>query len=85
MQLMRIENLVISLARVKTDTCLTRGVCGPLRQTIEIAVHQLRGPSLRNVAGKRHRPRFMIDRENRAHYRRVGMIGIVNLDRKQQR
>jgi hypothetical protein len=79
------RELVISLARVKTDTCLTRGVCGSLRQTIEIPVHQLRGPSLGNVAGKRHRPRLMIDRENRAHYRRVGMIGIVNLDRKQQR
>jgi hypothetical protein len=42
----------------------------------------LRRPSLRNVAGERHRPCLVIDRKNGAYHRRVRTIGIVNLDWK---
>src|SRR5260370_31718021 len=54
------RELVLSLTCVEAYACLTRGICGALRQAIEIPVHQLRRPSLRNVAGER------IDRKNGA-------------------
>ena len=76
------RELVVFLTCVEAYACLTRGIRGSLRQTIEVPVHQLRRPSLRNVAGERHRACFVIDRQNRAYHRRIGMIGIVNLDRK---
>src|SRR6476469_2741268 len=79
------RELAVYLTDAKAGARLTRGGPGSLCQTIELAVHQLRRPPLRNVAGERHGPRVLVDRENRPHDSGIGLSGVMNLDWKEQR
>src|SRR3978361_367626 len=78
------RELAVAINGAEAGAGLTPGVSGPLRQAVEIPVHQRGSPALRNVAGKGHRARILIDGENRAHHRGIRTGRIMNLDREQQ-
>ena len=84
MQLTRIASLIACPGLTDAVGSLARGHGGAGRQPVEIPAHQLRGPTLGNIAGERHGAGFVIDRQNGPHDVMIRPLGIENAQRKQQ-